>query len=266
MTATKLRIAVVDDEPDARQRVVALLAAHDDVTVVAECRDGAEAAETLGALARRREVDLVFLDVQMPELDGFEVVETLSAEVGAERLPAFVFVTAYDSYAMRAFDVSAVDYLLKPFDRERFDRALARGVARARAGVEPALDTLLAQLREAAGGVARYARRFIVRVNGRLVPIRVEDVDWLDVEGNYVQLHTRAGVHPVRETLSAVEARLDPALFARVHRSAMVQVDRIASLEPYFHGEYVITMRDGAKLTASRSYSARLRDLLGKGW
>jgi two-component system LytT family response regulator len=174
-----------------------------------------------------------------------------------------VFVTAYDDYAMRAFDVSAVDYLLKPYDRERFERALARGAARAREGAEPALDTLLAHLREAAGARGSYARRFLVRTNGRLVPVRVEDVDWLDVDGNYVRLHTRGAVQLVRDTLAAVEARLDPQLFVRVHRSAIVHVDRIASLEPYFHGEYVITMRDGGKITASRSYSARLRELLG---
>jgi two-component system LytT family response regulator len=263
MTAPSLRVAVVDDEPDARQRVVGLLATHDDVTIVAECRDGAEAAETLGSLAHRGGVDLVFLDVQMPELDGFDVVAALADQVGAERLPAFVFVTAYDDYAMRAFDVSAVDYLLKPYDRERFERALARGVARARAGTEPGLGTLLTHLREAARGHAQYARRFIVRSNGRLFPVRVDEVDWLDVDGNYVRLHTKAGVHLLRDTLSAVETRLDPELFVRVHRSAIVQVDRIAALEPYFHGEYVITMRDGSKITASRSYSARLRELLG---
>jgi two-component system LytT family response regulator len=261
--AAPLRVAVVDDEPDARQRVLDLLAAHGDVAVVAECRDGTEAAEVLGALAQGDGIDLVFLDVQMPELDGFEVVAALAEQVGTDRLPAFVFVTAYDDYAMRAFDVSAVDYLLKPYDRERFERALSRGAARARAGTEPALDTLLAHLRDAAQGRARYARRFLVRHDGRLLPVRVEDVDWLDVDGNYVRLHTRSGVHLVRETLSAVEARLDPQLYVRVHRSAIVHVDRIASLEPYFHGEYVITMRDGAKITASRSYSTRLRELLG---
>jgi two-component system LytT family response regulator len=259
---TRLRVAVVDDEPDARQRVLDLLASHDDVTVVAACRDGAEAAETLGALVLRDGVDLVFLDVQMPELDGFDVVQALADQVGSDRLPAVVFVTAYDDYAMRAFDVSAVDYLLKPYDRERFERALARGASRA-AGTEAAVRALLTHLND--GGTAReqYARRFVVRANGRLFPVRVDDVDWLDVDGNYVRLHTRAGVHLVRETLSAVEARLDPKVFARVHRSAIVQFDRIASLEPYFHGEYVITMKDGSKLTASRSYSVRLRALLG---
>jgi two-component system, LytTR family, response regulator len=258
----RLRVAVVDDEPDARARVLGLLADHENVTVVAECRDGAEAAETLGALLARDGLDLLFLDVQMPELDGFEVLAALAEQVGSDKLPAVVFVTAFDDYAMRAFDVSAVDYLLKPFDRDRFERALARGSTRASGGA-PALHALLAHLRDAPAERGRYARRLIVRADGRLFPIRVEEVTRLDVDGNYVRLHTRAGAYQVRDTLSAVEARLDPALFVRVHRSAIVQVDCIASLEPYFHGEYVITMRDGAKLTASRSYATRLRALLG---
>ena len=261
--APPLRVAVVDDEPDARERVLGLLAAHDDVVVVAECRDGAEAAETLGALLHRGGVDLVFLDVQMPELDGFEVLAALAEQVGSAHLPAVVFVTAFDDYAIRAFDASAVDYLLKPYDRERFERALSRGSSRVGSGAAPAIHALLTHLRDVPAVHGRYARRFVVRADGRLFPIRVEEIEWFDVDGNYVRLHTRAGAYPLRDTLSAVESRLDPAVFVRVHRSAIVQVDRIASLEPYFHGEYVITMRDGAKLTASRSYAMRLRTLLG---
>jgi len=263
MSNARLRVAIVDDEPDARERLATLLAAHGDVDIVAQCRDGAEAADVLGALLQGDGLDLVFLDVQMPELDGFMVLEALADLVGADHLPAVVFVTAYDDYALRAFDVSAVDYLLKPFDAARFERALARGRA-----ITPALDggagvhTLLAHLRDAV--TARngaFARRLAVRAEGKVYLIRSEDVDWIDVDGNYVRLHTRTGAHPMRETLAALEARLDPEMFVRIHRSAIVHIDRIASMEPYFHGEYVVTMRDGTKLTASRSYADRLRAL-----
>lgn len=267
MTASApVRVAVVDDEPDARERLRMLLAAEPAVRLVAECRDGAEAVETLAALAP----DLVFLDVQMPELDGFGVLAALADALGPDRLPAVVFVTAYDEYALRAFDVSAADYLLKPFDRARFDRALERGLARARAGggvrgvVREELRALLEHLRGAdAAPAGPFAERFAVRAGGRVHFVRTADVDWLDVDGNYVQLHAGGRVHLVRGPLGAVEARLDPAAFVRVHRSAIVRVDRIASLEPYFHGEYVVTMRDGSRLTSSRTYSARLRALLG---
>jgi two-component system LytT family response regulator len=263
MTATRLRVAIVDDEPDARERLATLLASHTDLDVVAQCRDGAEAADQLGALLQGDGIDLVFLDVQMPELDGFMVLEALADLVGAERLPAVVFVTAYDDYALRAFDVSAVDYLLKPFDAERFERALARGraISRAREG-GMGVRALLAHLREAV--VERhgtYAKRLAIRVDGKVYFIRTEDVEWIDVDGNYVRLHTRTGAHPMRDTLAALESRLDPELFVRIHRSAIVHIDRIASMEPYFHGEYVVTMRDGTKLTASRSYADRLRAL-----
>jgi two-component system, LytTR family, response regulator len=283
-TAPPVRVAIVDDEPAARERLRMLLAEAPGVSVVAECGDGADAVATLAALAPPAE--LLFLDVQMPELDGFGVLAALADLLGAERLPAVVFVTAYDEYALRAFDVSAVDYLLKPFDRARFARALARGVARARAAVAPregardgVREAVRAELRGELRGELReelrallahvrrpdaaYAERFAVRAAGRVYFVRAADVDWLDVEGNYVRLHVGGKVHVVRGPLGAVEARLDPAAFVRVHRSAIVRVDRIASLEPYFHGEYVVTLRDGSRLTSSRSYSAGLRALLG---
>ena len=269
-TQPRLRVAVVDDEPEARERLMQLLAEHPDVEVVAQCRDGAEATETLGALIESDGLDLLFLDVQMPELNGFTVLELLAQAVGAERLPAVVFVTAYDDYALRAFDVSAADYLLKPFDRARFERALSRGAAsanntRARSpqqdADDPAMRALLSHLRATVSTESRYPRRFAVRADGKVYLVRADDVEWLDVDGNYVRLHTRAGVHLVRDTLAAVETRLDPDVFVRIHRSSIVRIDSIASMEPYFHGEYVVTMRDGTKLTASRSYSDRLRAL-----
>ncbi|MBV9879708.1 MAG: response regulator transcription factor [Gemmatirosa sp.] len=264
-SGTPVRVAIVDDEPDARERLRALLADAPDVRLVAECVDGADALRTLSALASTPDApDVLFLDVQMPELDGFGVVEALADALGTDALPVVVFVTAHDAYALRAFDVSAADYLLKPYDRPRFARALERGRARAHATAPDASDApgdlraLLAHVRAA----RRHAERFVVRRDGRLYFVRTTDVDWIDAEGNYVRLHAAGTAHLVRDTLGGVEARLDPERFVRVHRSAIVNVDRIAMLEPYFHGEYVVTMRDGTKLTSSRSYSGRLRALL----
>jgi two-component system LytT family response regulator len=253
-----VRVAVVDDEPDARDRLRALLAESPDVRVVAECVDGADALRTLTERSAADAPELVFLDVQMPELDGFAVLEAMADASAA--LPAVVFVTAYDAYALKAFDVSAADYLLKPFDRARFERALARGVAKARAARQAPPDDLRALLALVRRGQA--AERFVVRRGGRLYFVRAEDVEWADAEGNYVRLHAGGATHLVRDTLSGVEARLDAERFVRVHRSAIVNIDCVASLEPYFHGEYVVTMRDGTKLTSSRTYSARLRALL----
>jgi two-component system LytT family response regulator len=266
-----VRVAIVDDEPEARERLRALLAESPDARLVATCVDGADAVRTLSALAGTADAaELVFLDVQMPELDGFAVIEALADLSDAERVPVVVFVTAFDAYALQAFDVSAADYLLKPFDRARFARALGRGVERARAARAlsaraPGEDVraLLALVRgDAEARAARRAERFVVRRGGKLYFVRAAEVDWLDAEGNYVRLHVGGATHLVRDTLGGVEARLDPERFVRVHRSAIVNVDRIAALEPYFHGEYVVTMRDGARITSSRTYSAKLRALL----
>jgi two-component system LytT family response regulator len=176
-------------------------------------------------------------------------------------LPSVIFVTAFDEYAVRAFEVSALDYLLKPIDPARFEQALARAVDRLRSarpdgGAE--LVAFLSRWRAERG----YAARFVVRSGGKLTLVRTSDVDWIDAAGNYVRLHCGGRQHLLRETMKSIEARLDPDVFVRVHRSAIVNVDRIASLEPYFHGEYVVVMRDGTKLTSSRSHSGRLRALL----
>ena len=261
MEPAPLRVALVDDEPLARERIRTLLAARDDVAVVAEAGDGDEAVAVLADAAP----DLVFLDVQMPGVDGFGVLDALADALGPERLPAVVFVTAFDEYALRAFEVSALDYLLKPFDRARFEQALEKAVARLRAdgaGGDRALRAFVEQMRAEHAAARQWLRWFVVRRGDRLSFVRAADVDWIDAEGNYARLHAGGKTHLVRETMKALEARLDPESFVRVHRSAIVNVDRIAHLEPYFHGEYVLTMTDGATLTSSRSYSARLRDLL----
>jgi two-component system LytT family response regulator len=248
----RVRAVIVDDEPLPRERIRTLLADHPEVEIVAECGDGAQAAMVIGS----HEVDLVFLDIQMPELDGFELLEALDHE----NLPAVIFVTAFDEYAVRAFEVSAIDYLLKPIDPARFEQALERALARLGRPTEGAseLQEFLVRWRAQRG----YAARFVVRTGGKLIFVRTEDVDWMDAAGNYVRLHSGGRPYLVRETMKSIEARLNPEQFVRVHRSAIVNIDRVASLEPYFHGEYVVIMRDGAKLTSSRSHSGRLRALL----
>jgi two-component system LytT family response regulator len=242
-----LRALVVDDEAPARRRIRRLLMDEPDVAVVGECGDGASA---IAAIADARP-DLVFLDVQMPERDGFEVVKALPPR----RLPAILFVTAYDRYALRAFDVHAVDYLLKPFTGERFRTALARARERiARHAPDPALAGLAAQLR----GRPAYVSRLPVKTGGRTIFVDLAAVDWIEAADNYVRLHVQQREYLVREPLAALDARLDPAVFARIHRSVIVRIDRIAEVRPTSHGDAEVALRGGARLPASRTWRHRL--------
>ena len=234
-----LRVALVDDEPLGRERIRALLADEEDIALVGEYRTGEEALT--GVLESAPQV--LFLDVQMPGMDGFALAQLLEAQLAPEQRPFIVVVTAYDEYALRAFDVSAVDYLLKPFDRARFRAALAR--ARSRVSDRP-----------------RPEARFVVRSASKMTLVRAADVEWIAGEGNYARLHSGGRRHLVRETLKSVEARLDPSKFVRVHRSAIVNVDCVAMLEPHVHGQYVLTMKDGSRITSSRTHSGKLRALL----
>lgn len=255
----KIKVAIADDEPLARERLTSLLEGRERYAVVAECNDGAEA---LAALTDH-DIDLLFLDVQMPGLDGFQFLESL----GNAPLPMIVFVTAFNDYALRAFDVSALDYLLKPFDRDRFEKTLARVEERIAARQQGEISVELREfLTTLSTSVAPgHISRFPVRANGEIYFVRVEDVDWIDAEGNYVALHAAGRRHLVRDTIKSLDGRLDPVKFVRVHRSAIINVDRLRKLQPYFHGEYVITLQDGTTLTSSRTYSDRLRALLEQG-
>jgi len=252
----KIRTLIVDDEPLARERVRALLAEETDVEVVGECRDGLEAVEAI----RRDTPDLVFLDVQIPEIDGFGVIE----RVGVDKVPVIVFVTAYDQYALQAFEVHAVDYLLKPFDQDRFQKALARArqsvQLRHGGDVNERLVALLEDLKSPQG----HLERLVVKSSGRLFFLRAEEIDWIESSGNYVSLHVGPESHLLRETMNGIEAKLDPARFIRIHRTAIVNIDRIRELQPLFHGEYDVVLRTGTTLTLSRGYRDRLQGLLGK--
>jgi two-component system, LytTR family, response regulator len=253
----KIRTLIVDDEPLARERMRSLLGGQQDIAIVGECRDGREAVEAI----RTEAPDLVFLDVQIPELDGFQVIEA----IGPERSPVIVFVTAYDQYALQAFEVHAVDYLLKPFDEERFGRALDRARQALSHGKEKEelsekLISLLQDLKAPQG----YMERLVVKSAGRLFFLRTEEIEWVESAGNYVCLHVKGESHLLRETMNGLEARLDPARFGRIHRTAIVNIDQIKELQPLFHGEYQVVLRDGMELTLSRGYRDRLQEVIGK--
>lgn len=256
-TAAPIRALLVDDEPLALRKLRRLLSGERDIQIIAECSDGREAA----AAIRLQKPDLVFLDIQIPELDGFQVLETL----GADELPVIVFVTAYDEHALRAFDAHALDYLLKPVARERFrdslDRARDRVCQRRVAGaVDERLLALHAERH--AAQAPRYLTRIAVKSSGRAFFVRVEEVDWIEASDNYARLHVGATSHLVRETLRTLESKLEPSAFLRVHRSAIVNVDAIRELQPWFHGDHVLILRSGARLTCSRRYDERLRQML----
>jgi two-component system, LytTR family, response regulator len=245
-----LRVLVVDDERPARQKVRAHLAGAPDVEVVGEAATGLEAVE----LIRRLEPDVVFLDVQMPGLDGFEVVEA----VGADEMPAVVFVSAFDEYAIKAFDVEAADYLLKPFDEARFGKALDR--VRRRLGSTPDADApgrmerLLTRVRPSRG----YLQRLVVTDRDRVVLVPVGDVYRISAAGNYATLHTGGGRRLVRQTLAHLEDRLDPDRFARIHRSEIVAIDAVKELLPLSHGDFEVVLRSGDRLRLSRRFQHRL--------
>ena len=251
---SELRALIVDDEALARERLATLLAAHPDVRVVGECAGADEAVDAIAAEAP----DLVFLDVQMPGGGGFGVV----AEVGPERMPAVVFATAYDEFALRAFDANAVDYLLKPIGEERLGEALRRVRGRLSAPGPRLGPGVLAAL-EKLGAPAAYRDRFAVRAGERFHIVRAADVTWIEAADNYVRLHGPGGAHLLRATLREVEAMLDPRRFLRIHRSIIVNVDRVQSLSPWGLGEYLFELSDGKKLSSSRRYRAAVRDAFG---
>jgi two-component system LytT family response regulator len=236
----ELRVLVVDDEPLVREGIRVLLEREVDVRMLGEARNGEEAVERI----RELRPDLVFLDVRMPGMDGLAVVASLEPE---ER-PAIVFVTAHGEYATQAFDMHAVDYLLKPFDAERFATALRRARARMVEGKVDRLEGLLATLRPAPA----YPERLLLKHAGTVVVVPAHEIDWVEAADNYVNVHARTGRYIVREPLKQIEAKLDPARFAKAHRSAIVNLSRVKSLEPLTAGEYIITLTTGTRLTLSR--------------
>ena len=233
------RVVIADDEAPARRIIRSYLGGRADVEVVAEAENGLEVVDAVRTL----EPDLVVLDIQMPGMTGFEAIDA----IGADAMPAVVFATAYDEFALRAFDVHAVDYLLKPFTRERFDRAFDRALERR--PIAPLMASLPLD-------------RVVVRERDRLFFVAVADIVHLSAEGNYVRIHTADGSHLVRGTLADLEARLDPKRFARIHRSGIVNIEAIKEVRAHFHGDYIVTLKTGGTVRLSRRYQSRL---LGTG-
>jgi two-component system LytT family response regulator len=252
----KIKTLIVDDETLARRRIRRLLAAESDMEVIGECGDPQKAISFI----QERNPDLVFLDVQMPGGDGFGVIESLPSKT----TPAVIFVTAFDQHALRAFEVQALDYLLKPFDRARFQKALGRARAQIRQNTVAALDPRLTRLLDNLGNRPRSTDRVVIKSAGRIMFLRTDEIDWVEAADNYVRLHVGPESHLLRETMGSLEARLDPTKFLRIHRSTVVNIDRLKELQPWFHGDYIVTLQDGTRLNLSRTYRDRVIDLLGE--
>jgi two-component system LytT family response regulator len=253
-----IRVLVADDEPIGRQRLVRLVQAEPDTDVVAACADGEEAVEAI----REHTPDIVLLDIQMPHLDGFEVV----AALGEAHRPAVVFCTAHDQYALRAFEVHAFDYLLKPVDPVRLREAMARAVGTAgRSTVGNETGRILGLLEELhARDRARGRDRLVVRTPERAFFLRTETIDYIEAAGKFVHLHVGRSLHALRESMAELEQELDPARFLRISRSVIVNLDRIQEIQPWFQGDYVLILTDGTKLTSTRGYRDNMRRLLGR--
>lgn len=247
------RTLIIDDEALARERLRQLLLTEPEIEIIGECADGRAAVETI----QKESPDLVFLDIQMPELDGFAVLEAIQTDP----MPVVVFVTAYDKFALKAFEVHAVDYLLKPFDRERFQTALRHALDhvkhRGEKDIVERQSAALADLQP----TAKMPERLPVKSGGRVVFVRTADIDWVEAAHNYIVLHVGKESHLMRETMNAFEERLAPESFVRISRSTIVNIDRIKELQPLFYGEYSVTLHNGTRLTLSRRYRDKLQRL-----
>jgi two-component system LytT family response regulator len=252
----KIRALIVDDEPPARELIGTLLHDEPDVEVVGECANGRSAI----AAIERLSPDLVFLDVRMPGLDGFGVL----AELPAERWPMIVFVTAYDEHAVRAFEIHALDYLLKPFEYERLHQAVQRARAKMSQRDGASQQAPLVALLEELQSKAQSWDRVVVRESGRITFLKPDEIEWIEAEGNYLRLHAGAKSYLLRETMNAAEARLAARKFLRVSRSIVVNLERIQEWQPLFHGDSVLILKDGTRLTVSRVYREKLDRLVAQ--
>jgi two-component system LytT family response regulator len=251
-----IRVLLVDDEPLAREMLREMLQNDPQVVIVGESCNGREALEAI----RAHSPDVLFLDVQMPEVGGFEVLDSL----GKGQIPYVIFVTAYDQYAVRAFEVHALDYLLKPFDQERFNVAWQRARVQIMRDRTSGMDQRIVSLLEEMKAGKKYLERLVIKANGRIYFLEANEIDWIEAEGNYVSVHSAKKSHLLRETISSLESQLDPKKFVRIHRSSIVRIDQIQELQPWFHGEYRIILHDGTQLTLSRNHRDKLQEALGK--
>ena len=249
----KIRSLIVDDEPLARKVLSNLLQNEPDIEVLGECADGQEAL----AAIRKQAPDLVFMDVEMPGLNGFATIK----EVDDQQKPVFVFVTAHEKFAAQAFDAQAADYLVKPFDKDRFHTAIERAKELVKEGKAQKLGKLITSLLSYFKPETKRADRLIVKSGGRILFLKATDVDWIEAADNYVNLHVGKEAYMLRETMTALEARLAPDQFVRISRSAIVNIEQIRELKPLFHGDYAVILRNDTQLTLSRSHRAKLQQL-----
>ena len=264
MYTPRIRALIVDDEPAARRGLRLLLERDEEIDVIGEAASGAEAVKRIV----EDRPDLVLLDVQMPELSGFKVLEA----VGARHSPAVIFVTAYDQHALRAFEVNAVDYLLKPFEDERFRAAVRRAKGQLRQRETESLGAkvsqLLAYLQSGAAGGADAVQdvitreRILLKSGGDIYFLKADEIDWIEADGDYMKFYAGGRTHLLRETMGRLEAKLDPRQFVRIHRSTIVNLSRVRKLSPSFAGEYAVVLHDGTKLRLSRGYHGRLQEML----
>jgi len=251
----RIRLLIVDDEPLARDKIRTMVAGDPEIEIVGECTNGAEAVAAVQSLRP----DLMLLDVQMPQIDGFAVLDALKSDY----LPLVIFVTAFDHYAIQAFEVHALDYLLKPFDRERFDAAIEHARTYLHGTRNGHLDQRILSLLKQIEADSKYLERLVVKTDGRVFFLLTSEIDWIEAEGNYVNVHTARKSHLLRESISSLEAQLDPKEFIRIHRSTIVSLRRIKELQPWSHGEYHVILHDGTQLMLSRNYRDNLQSVLG---
>lgn len=253
-----IKTLIVDDESLARKRIRDLLRGRNEFEIIGECADGAKAVESIEKMSP----DLLFLDIQMPDMDGFQVLDNL------QNLPTTIFVTAYDKYALKAFEVHAVDYLLKPFDDERFEEMLeyvGKQIKRNQTeDLSEKLNALLANFHHLeARKSTEYQTRLVLKSTGRINFIEIKNIDWIEAEGSYISLKVGGKSHLLRGTLKSLEEILNPDIFLRIHRSTIVNVNQIKELQPHFHGEFVVILKDGKRLKLSRNYREQAEKLLG---
>ncbi len=252
----RIKALIVDDEPLARDRIREMLKEHPEVEVIGEARNGEEAIDSV----TNHNPDLVFLDVQMPDLDGFDVLQNLKPE----QIPLVIFVTAYDHHALRAFDVHAVDYLTKPFDRKRFAEAIDHAKVFMKGAKEPDTARILSMLQEIRAG-ARYLERFAIKNGETVFFVRAEDVDAIEAQGNYVRLSLAGSSHLLRDTLNNIESQINPRMFVRIHRRTIVNIDRVKEVQTWAQGEYRVVLVTGAHYTLSRGYRQHFEKFIKLG-
>lgn len=253
MPTKKIRVLIADDEPNSLETMNLMLREIRDAEIVAQCSTGLEAVKAI----KKRAPDIAFLDIQMPDLDGFGVVE----KIPRDHMPVIIFVTAYDRFALQAFEAQALDYILKPYDHDRIQAAFERARRSLSSHQKEGSTAVALKERKPAGS---SLQRILVKKNGRIFIIRAQDLDWIEASADYVRLHVKEEVYLLHEKLGSLENKLDPRIFVRIHRSAIVNIDRVKELEPLFHRDYLVLLRDGQELTLSRTFANDFFDALKK--